>query len=74
MHAFDDFGLYVLRGDRLFLAFRCGRPRIGAPTSHAHDDNLALELVLDGESLLTDPGSFLYTALPEERNRPPASE
>ena len=35
---------------------------------HAHCDQLSLELFFR-EPLLTDPGTFVYTALPSERNR-----
>ena len=73
--AFPDFGLYLLRGPRVFLALRCaGHARGDAPTGHTHDDNLALELQLDGRDVITDPGSYLYTPVPEIRERYRAAE
>jgi hypothetical protein len=68
--AFPDFGLYVLRTPRLFLSLRCaGHARGDAPSGHTHDDNLAIELQIDGRDVIADPGSYLYTACPEMRER-----
>ena len=68
--AFPDFGLYILRGPRLFLSLRCAAHGRGdAPSGHTHDDNLALELQIDGRDIIVDPGSYLYTACPESRER-----
>jgi Heparinase II/III N-terminus/Heparinase II/III-like protein len=67
---FPDFGLYVLRGPRLFVSLRCaGHERTDAPSGHTHDDNLAMDLQIDGRDLIVDPGSYLYTAFPEIRDR-----
>jgi hypothetical protein len=68
--AFPDFGLYALRTPQLFLSLRCaGHARADAPSSHTHDDNLAIELQVDGRDVIADPGSYLYTASPEMRER-----
>lgn len=65
-HAFEDFGLYTLRSERLYLAIRCGST---GHDGHAHNDQLAVELVIDSENIRRDPGTYVYTALPEARNR-----
>lgn len=57
--AYPDFGLYIWRGPRFFLSVRCGPVPRGA---HAHNDQLAVELNIDGEDWLADPGSYVYTA------------
>jgi len=68
--AFPDFGLFILRGARLFLSLRCaGHERADAPSGHTHDDNLAMELQIGGREVIVDPGSYLYTAFPEIRER-----
>jgi hypothetical protein len=68
--AFSDFGLYILRTPRLFLSLRCaGHARGDAPSGHTHDDSLAIELQIDGRDVIVDPGSYLYTASPESRER-----
>lgn len=66
--AYPDFGIYVMFAPRLYLALRCFDPAAGGIFGHSHDDNLGLELWVDGQSLVTDPGSYVYTPLPEARN------
>ncbi len=63
--AYPDFGLYIWRGPRFFLSVRCGPVPRGA---HAHNDQLAVELNIDGEDWLADPGSYVYTADADLRN------
>jgi len=66
--AFPDFGLYVFRSPRLYLAIRCGSIGMKGRGAHAHNDQLAFELAIDGEDWVTDPGSYVYTASPSWRN------
>lgn len=67
-HAFPDFGLWIFRSDRLFLAIRCGAIGYAGRGAHAHNDQLSIELTIDGEDWIADPGSYLYTASPRLRN------
>ena len=66
--AYPDFGAFVLRSDRCFLAIRCGPVGQNGFGGHAHNDQLAIELQVDGEDWLRDPGSYVYTPFPERRN------
>jgi Heparinase II/III N-terminus/Heparinase II/III-like protein len=67
---FRDFGLFILRGTRLFVSLRCAmHARADAPSGHTHDDNLAMTLQIDGGDVIVDPGSYLYTPFPEIRER-----
>jgi hypothetical protein len=68
-HAYPEFGLFIWRSARLYMAVRCGPRRHNGPGAHAHNDQLALELSLDGRDLLVDPGTYLYTADYECRDR-----
>lgn len=68
LFGYSEFGVYVIKDSRLFLTVRCGpagQPGIGA---HAHNDQLSVELVIDGIPRALDPGSYLYTALRYRRN------
>ena len=52
----------------MFLSIRCGGVGQNGNGGHAHNDALAIELQIDGINRITDPGSYLYTPLPEIRN------
>jgi len=67
---FPSFGLYVYRSPRLHLVVRCGRVTGSWVHSlgHHHGDQLTMALNVDGQDLIEDPGTFLYTAAPERRN------
>ena len=61
-------GCYVWRSDRLVLAVRCGEIGVAGLGAHAHGDQLAIELVIDGINHVRDPGSYVYTPSPQQRN------
>ncbi|MDA1323546.1 MAG: heparinase II/III family protein [Proteobacteria bacterium] len=70
LFGYPDFGIWIFRSRRLYLAMRCGpasSPRAGG--SHAHNDQLAIELMIDNEPWITDPGSYLYCPPLGRRNR-----
>ena len=66
--AYPDFGVWMFRSRRLFFAVRCGPIGRDGRGAHAHNDQLALELAIDGEDWIADPGSYLYTADARWRN------
>lgn len=65
---FMEFGIYVFRGNGLYVAFRCGPAEQYGQGSHLHHDQLSLEVVIEGEDIALDPGSYIYTPLPASRN------
>jgi hypothetical protein len=66
--AYPDFGLFLIKNARLFLAVRCGPVGQAGNGGHAHNDQLGVELVIDGVPRALDPGTYLYTAQPLRRN------
>jgi hypothetical protein len=66
--AFAGIGAYIIRSPRLYLAVRCGEVGIAGLGAHTHCDQLAIELVIDGEPRVCDPGTYIYTPLPDKRN------
>lgn len=68
IYAYRDFGLYIYRSARLYLAIRCGPIGQCGIGGHAHNDQLSIELSVDGEDWISDPGSYLYTPLVKLRD------
>jgi hypothetical protein len=69
LYAYPNFGSYIFHSPRLFLSVRCGSIGQQGLGGHAHNDQLSMELAIDGEDWIADPGSYLYTALPARRNQ-----
>lgn len=59
--AWPKFGLCIWRSPRLYLAVRCGPVGQEGYGGHAHNDQLAVELMVDEQPWIADPGTFLYT-------------
>lgn len=68
LSSFDAFGLYVYRRPRIWMSVRCGSVGQLGNGGHAHNDQLSLEVCFDGVAFLVDPGTYVYTSLPEQRN------
>lgn len=67
--AFCDTGVYLMREEGLYLLIACGAVGTRGIGNHKHNDALSFELHADGQDLLVDPGSYLYTPEPMWRNR-----
>jgi hypothetical protein len=68
LSAYPEFGFYLFRSRRVWLGVRCGPIGQNGRGGHAHNDQLSIELCIDGIDWLCDPGSYLYTPLPKIRN------
>lgn len=66
--AYPDSGIYIFRDDNLHLSI-CATP-LGQNGNggHSHNDKLSYEFYLDGKDIVSDPGTYLYTPLPDRRN------
>jgi hypothetical protein len=67
--AYPAFGLYVWCSPTLHLVVRCGPSGPKVQGAHAHNDALGITLAIGGRELVADPGSYVYTPLPNARNR-----
>jgi hypothetical protein len=67
--AYPDSGWYLFKSSVLRLLIRCGEVGQNGVGGHCHLDQLSIDLWVDGEYLIRDPGTYLYTAHPETRNR-----
>jgi hypothetical protein len=68
LRAYPGWGVYVFRSPRLFLLVRCGPTGQAGHGGHDHNDQLGLELWLDGVPWIVDPGTYCYTPAPDLRN------
>ena len=65
--AFRDGGVYVLAGEAVRAAVRCGGVGQNGNGGHAHNDLLSYELSYD-RPVVIDSGSYVYSADPAARN------
>lgn len=68
LFAYPDSGIYIYKGSNFYLAI-CATP-LGQNGNggHTHNDKLGFELYNNDLCLVKDPGTYLYTPLPERRN------
>jgi hypothetical protein len=67
--AYPEGGYWIMRGGDLYVVVRCGDVGVGGLGSHAHNDALSFEFACGRQPLVVDPGTYVYTADPVERNR-----
>ena len=67
--AFEASGFYVLRSPRQYAFVDAGPVGFRGHGGHGHNDCLSFEWHADGRPLLTDSGTYVYTASPQWRNR-----
>ena len=65
---YSDSGIFVYKSDKFYLAV-CATP-LGQSNhgGHTHNDKLSYDLWVDGLDIARDPGTYLYTPLPDRRN------
>lgn len=66
--AYPNFGLYLFRSKHLYLSIRCGSIGQNGNGGHAHNDQLSIELEINGKAVIVDPGTYVYTPIPDQRN------
>jgi hypothetical protein len=67
--SFPIGGVYVLAAGDDHVFVDCGPVGLAGRGGHGHNDCLSFEATLAGARVVTDSGSYVYTASPEERNR-----
>lgn len=70
VETFSDGGVTVLRADggSIVLAFDHGPLGFGSLAAHGHADALSVQLYVDGEPVLVDPGTYIYNGNTEMRD------
>jgi Heparinase II/III-like protein/Heparinase II/III N-terminus len=65
---YPDFQLAVIKSEHAYVAVSgMSNPKQHLSLSHAHNDKGSVELVVNGQNILLDPGTYLYTPIPEQR-------
>lgn len=67
--AFADSGWYIMRDTKNYCIVSCGSNGQNERGGHCHNDKLSFELCIDGQDIVVDPGTYVYTADPEARNK-----
>jgi len=62
-------GIIVIKSDHLYLALLAIPAGLNGNGGHNHNDQMSLELTMDGVDIWRDPGSYLYTSNPAIRNK-----
>lgn len=66
--AFTEGGFYIMRNHSDHIFIDCGPIGLGGRGGHGHNDCLSFEAMLDDVLLISDCGSYVYTASYEQRN------
>ena len=67
--AFPNAGWYIMRHKNDYCFVSCGPNGQDGIGGHAHNDKLSFELMLNGQDIIVDPGTYVYTPYPKERNK-----
>jgi len=67
--AFPDAGWYIMRNDKSHMFISSGPNGQDGNGGHCHNDKLNFELCIDGQDIIVDPGTYVYTAEPMWRNK-----
>ncbi|MFH1051638.1 MAG: alginate lyase family protein [bacterium] len=66
--SFNSFGIYLNKSKKYFSMIRCGEIGQRGKGGHSHNDNLSICLMVEENLIFVDPGTYIYTPLPEIRN------
>lgn len=66
--AFPNAGVYILRGGLDAVTVAAGAVGTNGLGNHKHNDLLSIDVHLDGEDILVDAGTFVYSSDPGARN------
>lgn len=67
--AFPKAGWYIIRHKDDYCFISCGPNGQRGKGGHAHNDKLSFELMVNNQDLIVDPGTYVYTADRQERNK-----
>lgn len=66
---FPNAGWYIMRHDDNYCFITCGLSGQNQKGGHSHNDKLSFELMFNNKDIVVDPGTYVYTSYPKERNK-----
>lgn len=66
--AFPKSGIFVMRNRNAYMCISCGTNGQNGNGGHCHNDKLSFELRINGEDIIVDPGTYVYTSDYKARN------
>lgn len=66
---FEAAGWTIMRSGKNYLLISAGKIGQGGFGGHDHNDRLSLEWQVNGEDVIVDPGTYVYTSEPQARNQ-----
>jgi hypothetical protein len=66
---FKQSGIYIIRHKKDYIIISNGPNGQGGKGGHSHNDKLSFELSVEGQDIIVDPGTYVYTSDPEWRNK-----
>ncbi|MDB8567895.1 heparinase II/III family protein [Turicibacter sanguinis] len=65
---YPNGGYYLLRNSNIYCLVRCGELSMRGHGGHSHNEQLSIELNMDGIDIFIDPGTYVYTSNYQLRN------
>ncbi|MAD12846.1 MAG: hypothetical protein CMC04_09015 [Flavobacteriaceae bacterium] len=66
---YESFGVYIFKAKNLYLLIRSKNHReLPLSSGHYHQDQLSIELHINRTPIIIDPGTYVYTSSPKNRN------
>ncbi len=66
---YPEFGIYIFHSDTIYLCVNLSDNGQKGNSGHAHNDKLSFELFIGDNCIFEDPGTYVYTPLPDMRDR-----
>lgn len=66
--SYSTGGYYILRNPSIYIFIRCGELSMRGQGGHSHNDQLSIEVNINGEDLFVDAGNYTYTGNVQLRN------